>query len=60
MEEKYYNGLCGVEVKEVWENGIMYVTCERGYGMECGGEKYALAVCDTCRFCFDKIREENK
>lgn len=60
MEETYYQGLCGVEVKEVWEDGLMNVTCERGYGMQCLGEKSALAICDTCRFCFDKVRNTNE
>lgn len=59
METEYYQGLCGVEITVSWEGGMMYVTCERGYGMQCQGEKSALAVCDTCRFCFEKLIEED-
>jgi len=37
MDEKYYQGLCGVAVKEVWEDDMMNVTCDRA--MECSARE---------------------
>ena len=58
MKETIYRGLWGVEIKEVWEDGMMNVACDRGYGMSVRVKSLPWPSAIPAVYASKKVREE--
>lgn len=43
-----YEGACGADIEENWQNDVQFLQCSKGRGLHVDGGCYAEELCDHC------------